>query len=73
VVVVTEWDTDVSDTSFQNEAAGAVFAVLLLLFFFEDAEGVAGEMGVICIPGIKKELEFVEGKMIGPDSEEVCG
>jgi hypothetical protein len=30
-------------------------------------------MGVICIPGIKKELEFVEGKMIGPDSEEVCG
>jgi len=25
----------------QNEAAGAVFAVLFLLFFFEDAEGFA--------------------------------
>jgi hypothetical protein len=30
--------------NFQNQAAGAVFAVLLLLFFFEDAEGFAREI-----------------------------
>jgi len=44
VVVVTEWDTDVSDKCFQNQTAGAVFAELLLLLFFEDAEGFAGEI-----------------------------
>jgi membrane-associated PAP2 superfamily phosphatase len=42
VVVVTEWDTDVSGTCFQNQTAGAVFAVFSL--FFEDAEGFAGEI-----------------------------
>jgi hypothetical protein len=45
VVVVTEWDTDVSGTCFQNEAAGPVFAKLTLLFFFEDAEGFAKKSG----------------------------
>jgi hypothetical protein len=42
VVVVTEWDTDVSDTCFQNQTAGAVFAIFSL--FFEDAEGFAEEI-----------------------------
>jgi hypothetical protein len=30
---------------FQHQAAGAVFAELLPLFFFEDVEGFAGEIG----------------------------
>jgi hypothetical protein len=29
---------------FQDQAAGAVFAVLLFFLFFEDAEGFAGEL-----------------------------
>jgi len=29
------------------------------LFFYEDAEGFAGEIGVICIPGVENELKFV--------------
>ena len=45
MVVGTEWDTDVSDTYLQNEAACAAFAELLPLFFFEDVEGFAGEIG----------------------------
>jgi hypothetical protein len=44
VVVVTEWDTDISDTSFQNEAACLVFGEFTLFFFFEDAEGFAKEI-----------------------------
>jgi hypothetical protein len=44
VVVVTDWDTDVSGTCFQNQTAGAVFAELTLLFLSEDAEGFAGEI-----------------------------
>jgi hypothetical protein len=30
--------------SFQDQAAGAILAVLPLLLFFEDAEGFAGEI-----------------------------
>jgi hypothetical protein len=44
VVVVTEWDTDINGTSFQSEAARSVFSVFSLLFFFQDAEGFAGEI-----------------------------
>ena len=29
------------------------------LFFYEDAEGFAREIGVICIPGVENELKFV--------------
>jgi hypothetical protein len=31
----------------KNEAAGTVFAVLLFFYFFEDAEGFAGEVWAI--------------------------
>jgi hypothetical protein len=34
---------------FKNEAAGAVFAEILLLLLFEDAEGFAGEVWAIYI------------------------
>jgi hypothetical protein len=46
VVVATEWDTDISTTSFQNEAVGVVvvFAEFTLFFFFEDAEGFVREI-----------------------------
>ena len=31
----------------------------LLPVFFDDAEGFAGEIGVMCIPGAENELKFV--------------
>ena len=64
MVVVTEWDADVSDTSFQNEAAGAVFAILLLLFFFEGAEGFAGEIRAVNILRIENITKFVAGETV---------
>jgi len=45
--------------NFPHQSSGAVFTKLTLLFFFEDGEGFAGEIGVICIPGVENELKFV--------------
>jgi len=50
--------------SLQNQTAGAVFAVLLLFFFFEDAEGFAGEIGTIDILRIEDVTEFITGEAI---------
>jgi hypothetical protein len=47
---------------FKNQAAGAVFAVLLLLFFFEDAEGFAKEVGTMYVLRIENIAKFVTRK-----------
>jgi len=57
---------------FQNKVAGAVLAVLLFLLFFEDAEGVAREIGAICTIGIENEMKFVVLKSLkGSDHQQL--
>jgi len=48
----------------KNEAAGALFAVLLFLLFFEDAEGFAREIWAIYILGIENIANFTTSKLI---------
>ena len=48
---------------FQNEAAGAVFAVLALLFF-RDAEDFGGEIQTVHILWIKNIGKFVTGETV---------
>jgi hypothetical protein len=47
---------------FPKQAAGAVFAVLLLLFSLEDADSFAGEIKTVNIFGIENIAKFVTGK-----------
>jgi len=49
---------------FKEQAAGAVFAILLLLFFFEDAEGFAGEIRDVVIFGIENITKFITDNTI---------
>jgi len=49
---------------FQNEAAGAVFSVFSLLFFFQDAEGFAREIQTVHILWIKNIAKFVTGETV---------
>jgi hypothetical protein len=46
---------------FKEQAAGAVFAVLLLLFFFQDAEGFAGESLIANNLWIEYVTKFITG------------
>ena len=47
---------------FQNKVVGAVFVVLLLLLFFEDAKGFAGKVWAIYVLRIENIAKFVTCK-----------
>jgi len=48
----------------KDEAAGAVFAEALVLFVFEDAERLAGEVGAVDVLGVEDVAELVAGQAV---------
>jgi len=47
-----------------HKTSSAVFAELLFLFLFQDAEGFAGEIRTVIIFGIENIAKFVTGNTI---------
>jgi hypothetical protein len=48
----------------KNQSAGSIFPEFSFLFFFQDAEGFAGEIGAINVFGVKNVTELLSGKAI---------
>ena len=55
----------------EDEAAGAVFAVLADFLFLEDAEGFRGVVGALHVGGIEDVAQLVAGQAVGAGVEGV--
>ncbi len=55
----------------EDEAAGAVFAVLADFLFLEDAEGFRGVVGALYVGGVQDVAQLVAGQAVGAGVESV--
>lgn len=56
---------------FEDEAAGAVFAVLADFLFLQDAEGFGGVIGALHVGGVEDVAQLVAGQAVGAGVEGV--